>query len=93
MAGGGDLTYVFPAPENFLKFNCDVHPWMFAWVTVVDNPYFAQTDKDGKFTIKNVPPGKYTVTALHYKLAKTGVDKPVEVTASGATVDFAIEVK
>jgi len=91
--GAADLSFTFPAAENFVKFNCDVHPWMFAWVTVVDNPYFAQTDKDGKFTIKNVPPGKYTVTALHNKLAKTGVDKPVEVTAGGATVDFAIEVK
>jgi hypothetical protein len=93
MSGSADLTYVFPAPENFLKFQCDVHPWMFAWVTVVDNPYFAITGKDGKFTIKNVPPGKYTISALHYKLAKTGVDKEVEVKDSGASVDFTLEVK
>ena len=93
MAGGVDLTYTFSAPENFLKYNCDVHPWMFAWVTVVDNPYFAVTGPDGKFTIKNVPPGNYTVSALHYKLAKTGVDKKVEVKDGGATVDFTIEVK
>lgn len=93
MSGGADLTYTFSAPENFMKFNCDVHPWMFAWVTVVDNPYFAVTDKDGKFTIKNVPAGKYTISALHYKLAKTGVDKQVEVKDGGASVDFAIEAK
>ena len=93
MAAGADLTYTFSAPENFLKYNCDVHPWMFAWVTVVDNPYFAVTGPDGKFTIKNVPPGNYTISALHYKLAKTGVDKKVEVKDGGATVDFTIEVK
>lgn len=93
MSGSADLTYIFPAPENFLKFQCDVHPWMFAWVTVVDNPYFAMTGADGKFTIKNVPPGKYTISALHYKLAKAGVDKQVEVKDSGATVDFTLEVK
>jgi hypothetical protein len=93
MSGSADLVYEFPAAENFMKFQCDVHPWMFAWVTVVDNPYFAMTDKDGKYTIKNVPPGKYTISALHYKLAKTGVDKDVEVTGSGATVDFTLEVK
>lgn len=92
-AGAPDLTYNFPAPENFLKFNCDVHPWMYAWVTVVDNPYFATTDKDGKFTIKNVPPGKYTISALHYKLAKAGVDKQVDVTSGSANVDFTIEAK
>jgi protocatechuate 3,4-dioxygenase beta subunit len=45
---------------------------MFAWVTVVDNPYFAVTDKDGKFTIKNVPPGKYKIAALHRKAAPAG---------------------
>jgi hypothetical protein len=91
--GAPDLTYTFPAAENFMKFQCDVHPWMFAWVTVVDNPYFAVTGPDGKFTIKNVKPGKYTISALHYKLAKDGVDKQVEVKDSGATVDFTLEVK
>lgn len=93
MSGGADLTYSFPAPENFLKFQCDVHPWMFAWVTVVDNPYFAVTDKDGKFTIKNVPPGTYKIVALHRKAAPKGEEKSVEVKDSGASVDFALEVK
>jgi hypothetical protein len=93
MAGAADLTYTFPAAENFQKFQCDVHNWMFAWVTVVDNPYFAITDKDGKFTIKNVPAGKYTITALHRKAAPTGVDKPIEVTADGAKQDFTLEIK
>ena len=76
-----------------MKFNCDVHPWMFAWVTVVDNPYFAVTDKSGKFTIKNVPPGKYKIAALHRKAAPTGMEKDVEVKDSGASVDFTLEVK
>lgn len=93
MAGNPDLVYTFPAPENFLKFNCDVHPWMFAWVTVVDNPYFAITDKDGKYTIKNVPPGKYKIAALHRKAAPDGVEKDVDVTAAGATADFTIDIK
>jgi plastocyanin len=92
MPGGADLTYVFPAAENFMKFQCDVHPWMFAWVTVVDSPYFALTGKDGKFTIKNVPPGNYTIVAMHRKAAPTGMEKKVDVKDSGATVDFALEV-
>jgi len=93
MSGGADLTYNFSAPENFMKFQCDVHPWMFAWVTVVDNPYFAVTGKDGKFTIKNVPAGKYKIVALHRKAAPTGLEKEVEVKDSGASVDFTLEVK
>jgi len=93
MPGSPDLTLSFTAPENFLKFQCDVHPWMFAWVTVVDSPYFAVTDKEGKFTIKNVPAGKYTVTALHRKAAPTGVDQEIEVTDAGVKADFTIELK
>jgi len=93
MAGAQDLSFSFAKPENFLRFKCDVHPWMFAWATVVDHPYFAVTGKDGSFTIKDVPPGKYKVVALHRKGALTGVEKDVEVTADGAKADFTIEVK
>jgi plastocyanin len=93
MAGSADLVFSMPKAENFVKFKCDVHPWMFAWVTVVDHPYFAVSGKDGSFTIKDVPPGKYKVVALHRKAAPAGVEKEVEVTADGAKVDFTLEVK
>jgi plastocyanin len=93
MAGAADLTFTFDKPENFLKFKCDVHPWMFAWITVVDHPYFAVTDKDGKFTIKNVPAGKYTIVAMHRKASPNGVEKEVEVKDADATADFTLEVK
>jgi plastocyanin len=91
MAGGADLTYTFAKPEPFLKFQCDVHPWMFAWVTVIDSPYFAVSDKDGKFTIKNVPPGKYTVEAVHRKLGTQTVE--VEVKDADAPANFSFEAK
>lgn len=92
-AGAPDLTFSLSAPENFLKFKCDVHPWMFAWVTTVDHPYFAVTAKDGTFTIKDVPPGKYKIAALHRKGAPAGIEQDIEVTADGAKADFTIEVK
>jgi plastocyanin len=93
LPGGPDLTFTFAKPENFLRFKCDVHPWMFAWVTVVDHPWFAVTDKNGRFTIKDVPPGKYTISALHRKAAPEGVDKEIEVADGDVTVDFTLEVK
>lgn len=92
-AGSPDLTFSIPAAENFLKFKCDVHPWMFAWVTVVDHPYYAVTGKDGAFTIKDVPPGKYKLVAMHRKASPTGVEKEIEVKADGASADFVLEVK
>ncbi len=92
-AGAADLLFTIPAAENFLKFKCDVHPWMFAWVTVVDHPYFAVTGADGTFTIKDVPPGKYKVVAMHRKGAPTGVEKEIEIKADGATADFVVDLK
>src|ERR1043165_5337217 len=64
-AGAADIAFEFPTAEEFLKFKCDVHPWMFSYITVVDHPYFAVTGKDGTFTIKNVPPAKYTIEPMH----------------------------
>ena len=91
MPGGADLTYTFDKPEPFLKFQCDVHPWMFAWISVFDHPYFAVSSADGKFTIKNVPAGKYTLEAVHRKLGTQTAE--IEVKDSGATQDFSFEKK
>jgi plastocyanin len=88
--GAPDLTLSFPAEESFLKFKCDVHPWMFSYVTVVDSPYFSVTGKDGKFKISNLPPGKYTIEAAHRKAGK--VTKEIEVKDGENTLDFTMEV-
>jgi plastocyanin len=89
--GAADLTYTYTQPEMFLRFKCDVHPWMFAWVSVFDSPYFCVSDKDGKFVIKNVPPGKYTVEAAHRKLGTQTQD--VEVKDTDVNVNFTFAVK
>ena len=91
MAGGPDLTFTFSKPENFLKFKCDVHPWMFAWVSVFDHPYYAVTGKDGTFKIANVPAGKYTIQAAHRKAGMA--TKEIEVKDGATTVDLTLEVK
>ncbi len=89
--GSPDLTFAFPEPEMFITFKCDVHPWMFAWVSVFDSPYYAISDKEGKFVIKNVPPGKYSVEADHRKLGMQTAE--VEVKDSDVTQNFTFKVK
>lgn len=92
LPGGGDLSFSFSKPEMFLKFKCEVHTWMFAWVSVFDHPYFALSGKDGTFTIKNVPPGKYTIQAAHRKAGT--VSQEIEVKdGEAAKVDFTLEAK
>lgn len=53
------------APEVMVSVRCDLHPWMQAWIGVVDHPYFAVTGPDGSFRLAHVPPGTYTLTAWH----------------------------
>ncbi len=85
--------FSFPNQEILMRFKCDVHPWMFAYVGVVEHPYFAVTDKDGNFKISGVPDGKYTVVAYHLKThgANPGVTQTVEVKGS-AKQDFTVEI-
>lgn len=89
--GTNVLSFNFANPEMYLTFNCDVHPWMFAWVSIFDNPYFNVSSKDGKFTITNVPPGQYTLVAEHRKL---GVQiAKIDVTTNGVVHNFAFTMK
>jgi hypothetical protein len=97
--GQGDVndtkwTSSITKPEVMVKLKCDVHPWMFAYVGVQDNPFFAITDKDGNFKIANVPAGKYTLTAYHLKAhgATLGVSQDITVAESPVTANFTVEV-
>ena len=68
---GMKMSHTFTAKEVMVPFKCDVHGWMNAYVGVLDHPYFATTDKDGKFELKSLPPGTYTIEAWHEKLGAT----------------------
>lgn len=67
---GEPQTRRFNAPETMLPIRCNNHPWMQAFLNVAPNPYFAVTGPDGSFTIPNLPPGTYTLAAVHEKLGE-----------------------
>jgi hypothetical protein len=55
---GGDLKIPGLKADKYpIKMACDIHPWMSGWIRVFDHPYFALTDADGKYEIKNAPAG------------------------------------
>jgi plastocyanin len=68
---GMKMDHTFTAPEVMVPFKCDVHGWMNAYVGVMEHPYFAVSDADGKFQIRSLPPGTYTIEAWHEKLGAT----------------------
>ena len=67
---GMKMNETFTAPEVMVPFKCDVHGWMNAYVGVLDHPYFAVTAADGTFSLKDVPPGTYTIEAWHEKFGR-----------------------
>jgi len=58
----------FPTPELLLPIVCNQHNWMKMYVNVVSNPFFAVSDSKGSFSIPGLPPGTYTIAAVHEKL-------------------------
>lgn len=58
---------VFDKEEVMIPVSCDVHGWMRSYVGVMSHPFFSVSGTDGSFSLKGVPPGKYTITAWHEK--------------------------
>lgn len=62
---GQRMTKTFTTPEVMVRFKCDVHNWMTAYVGVMAHPFFAVTSSTGAFEITGLPPGTYTIGAWH----------------------------
>jgi hypothetical protein len=48
-----------------IALECNIHPWMKGWARVFDHPYYAVTDDDGNFTLKNAPAGDFRIKVWH----------------------------
>jgi len=86
---GEKRSHTFNEEGCFSVLLCNVHPEMEAWILVLQNPFFAVTDEDGNYLIKNIPPGDYTVVAWHERLKNK--QQRVEIKAEGQTkLDFTL---
>ena len=77
-----DRKKTFRRKENEIMIQCDFHPWMKAYIFVMDHPYFAVTSAKGEYQIKGLPAGKYTLTAWHEEFGEQ--DTEITVDATGA---------
>lgn len=75
---------------EIIEVVCDVHAWMRSWIGVVDHPYFAVSDADGRWSIEGLPPGDYTLELWHEKAGKQTLNATVAAgsTSATATVSF-----
>jgi plastocyanin len=83
---GEKRPFTFAKP-GVVPVLCNVHPEMAGYIIVSPTPYFAETDDNGNFKIKDVPDGSYTVTAWHE--GAKNQSKPVMV-SGGGKADFTL---
>jgi len=88
--GAPPVEKSWKAPE-MIPVQCNIHPWMHGWFAVVKGPY-ATTDASGAYTIDNVPPGSYTVTAWQEDLG-TQTQKVTVAAGAAGSANFSFKAK
>jgi plastocyanin len=88
--GASPIEKSWKNPE-VIPVQCNIHPWMHGWHVVVKGPY-ATTDASGNYTINNVPPGNYTLTAWH-EPDQTQTQKVTVAAGKPGSADFTFKAK
>jgi len=88
---GEKRSYTFKQTGVYAQL-CKLHPEMSAFIVVVKTPYFAMTDKEGKFAIRDVPPGSYKLKVWGERLKKKQLEKGFDVNVSQGN-EAHIEIK
>ncbi len=82
---GESQTKQFNQVETMIPVRCNNHPWMNAFINVSETPFFAVTDADGKFSLKGLPAGDYTLAAVHEKLGEQTMKVTVKALGTADT--------
>ncbi len=90
-AGKPAQPVVFDKPGE-VDIGCNIHDWMEAYVLVVDTPYFAKTDRNGRAVIAHVPSGRYRLRLWHPRQKAAPPLREIELGAAAAKLDLAIDV-
>jgi plastocyanin len=89
--GDAGKNVLFEKPGQVDVF-CSIHARMTCIVLVLDNPYFSPSNEKNRYTIKNVPPGKYKLTAWHERLPS--LTQEITVPETGVVnMDFLMGIK
>ena len=81
--GAPPIIKQFARNETLIPVKCNQHPWMRAYIGVLNHPFFSVSGQDGRFEIRNVPAGTYTLVAWHEKYPQ-GLTQTVTVGPSAS---------
>jgi uncharacterized protein (DUF2141 family) len=90
--GSPPLDAKFEQPE-FIPVKCNIHPWMHGYIVVLKTSHYGVTGTDGAFSLKDLPPGKYTVTAWQETLGTSQQDVTIGSAGETKTVNFVFKGK
>jgi hypothetical protein len=95
LAPGRDHVFQLVAENNAIGMSCGQHPWMKGYGWVFNHPYFAVTDADGKFTIKNAPAGLHKLVVWQEEVGWIGgkMGRTVDIKPGATTDTGKIEIK
>ncbi len=89
--GSPPIKDKFDQPE-FISVKCNIHPWMHGWFVVLKTNHYAISGDTGSFSLPDLPPGKYTITAWHEDYGTQTAD--VTITGNETkTQDFTFKAK
>jgi plastocyanin len=77
---------------EFFSVKCNVHPWMHGTFAVMPNSHYAVTGAGGSFSLANLPPGKYTITAWHEAYGEQSQDVTIRASET-KTINFVFKSK
>jgi len=89
--GSPPIDAKFDQPE-FISVKCNIHPWMHGWFVVLKTNHYSISKDDGGFSLPNLPPGKYTVTAWHEDYGTQTQDVTITGNETKA-IDFSFKAK
>jgi hypothetical protein len=84
------LEKSFAREEVMLPVQCQQHPWMKMYISVVKSPFYAVSSPDGKYEIKGLPPGDYTLAFVHEKYGEK-TEKVTLAAKDSKTVDVSFQ--
>jgi hypothetical protein len=90
--GTAPLDAKFDQPE-FIPVKCNIHPWMHGYIVVLKTSHSSVSDANGGFTLPNLPPGKYTVTAWQETFGTQQQEVTIGAAGETKTVNFSFKGK
>lgn len=84
---GEDMPPVLFDKVGVVKVGCNIHDWMSGIILVLPTPYYAVTDESGRFVLRDLPPGTYSLVCWHELSQSTVEDTAQQVQVDGTAVE------